>query len=324
MKAISGFLNNFFPSLKFKKMKSIKILMAIMALLSSTAINAQIKNTKTESVKIYGNCQMCEATIEKAGNVKNAAEVDWNKETKMATITYDANLTNPDEILKRIALAGYDSDQFLAPDKAYAMLSECCQYERINKKEAIIPNSSMKMEKHSEQPVKMESHANHGAEMGIINGEKPAENMQMQNAGELQPIFDRYFEVKDALVQSDGKLASTRAKALLTAISKVKMGELEPKTHDVWMVKMKALSENAEKISDSTDPDDQRVYFSGLSQPMYELMKLSTTVPTVYYQKCPMYNNGKGANWLSKESSIKNPYYGSKMMTCGSTVEKIN
>lgn len=288
--------------------------MAIMALLSSTAINAQIKNTKTESVKIYGNCQMCEVTIERVGNVKNEAEVDWNKETKMATITYDANLTNPDEILKRIALAGYDSDQFLAPDKAYAMLSECCQYERINKKEAIMPNSSMKME----------SHSNHGAEMGMKNGEKPAENMETQNAGELQPVFDRYFDLKDALVQSDGKSASTGAKALVTAIGKVKMGELEPKTHEVWMVKMKALSENAEKISESTDADDQRVYFSGLSQPMYELMKLSTAGPTVYYQKCPMYNNGKGANWLSKESSIKNPYYGSMMMTCGSTVEKIN
>lgn len=288
--------------------------MAIMALLSSTAINAQIKNTKTESVKIYGNCQMCEVTIERVGNVKNEAEVDWNKETKMATITYDANLTNTDEILKRIALAGYDSDQFLAPDKAYAMLSECCQYERINKKEAIMPNSSMKME----------SHSNHGAEMGMKNGEKPAENMETQNAGELQPVFDRYFDLKDALVQSDGKSASTAARALVTAIGKVKMGELEPKTHEAWMVKMKALSENAEKISESTDADDQRVYFSGLSQPMYELMKLSTAGPTVYYQKCPMYNNGKGANWLSKESSIKNPYYGSMMMTCGSTVEKIN
>ena len=288
--------------------------MAIMALLSSTAINAQIKNTKTESVKIYGNCQMCEANIERAGNVKNAAEVDWNKDTKMATITFDEKLTNSDEILKRIALAGYDSDQFLAPDKAYAMLSECCQYERINKKEAIMPNSSMKME----------SHSNHDAEMGMKNGEKPAENMETQNAGELQAVFDRYFDLKDALVQSDGKSASTGAKALVTAIGKVKMGELEPKTHEVWMVKMKALSENAEKISESTDADDQRVYFSGLSQPMYELMKLSTAGPTVYYQKCPMYNNGKGANWLSKESSIKNPYYGSMMMTCGSTVEKIN
>jgi hypothetical protein len=71
-------------------MKSIKILMAISVLLSFTACNAQIKNAKTESVKIYGNCGMCETTIEKAGNLKKTAEVDWNKDTKMATITYDA------------------------------------------------------------------------------------------------------------------------------------------------------------------------------------------------------------------------------------------
>jgi hypothetical protein len=36
-----------------------------------------------------------------------------------------------------------------------------------------------------------------------------------------------------------------------------------------------------------------------------------------------MYNDGKGANWLSKESTIKNPYYGSQMLTCGKTVETI-
>ena len=104
-------------------MKSItKVLMAITVLLSATACNAQIKNAKTESVKIYGNCGMCETTIEKAGNLKKTAEVDWNKDTKMATITYDAKKTNQDEILKRIALSGYDSDKFLAPDDVYAKL----------------------------------------------------------------------------------------------------------------------------------------------------------------------------------------------------------
>lgn len=126
--------------------------------------------------------------------------------------------------------------------------------------------------------------------------------MQMQNAGELQSVFDRYFEVKNVLVQSDGESASTGPKALLTAISKVKMGKMEPKIHDLWMVNMKALNENEEKISESKDAVDQRLYFSGFSQPMYELRKVSDKVSTVYYQKCPSYNNGKGANWLSKEA----------------------
>jgi copper chaperone CopZ len=102
-----------YQSLNFQKMKSIKILMAITVLLSFTACNAQIKNAKTESVKIYGNCGMCETTIEKAGNKKKVAQVDWNKDTKMATLTYDPSKTNQDEILKRIALVVMIAKNFL-------------------------------------------------------------------------------------------------------------------------------------------------------------------------------------------------------------------
>lgn len=112
--------------------------MAIGVLLSA-ATNAQIKNAKTDSsdselakqsVKIYGNCSMCETKIEKAGNSKKIANVDWNQETQMATITFDAAKTNQDEILKRIALIGYDSEKFLAPDDVYNNLHGCCQYDR--------------------------------------------------------------------------------------------------------------------------------------------------------------------------------------------------
>ena len=56
---------------------------------------------------------------------------------------------------------------------------------------------------------------------------------------------------------------------------------------------------------------------------MYLLLKTAKATTTIYYQHCPMYNDGKGANWLSKDSKIKNPYYGSKMLTCGKTVETI-
>jgi hypothetical protein len=34
-------------------------------------------------------------------------------------ITYDSTKTNQDEILKRIALAGYDSEKNIAPESSY-------------------------------------------------------------------------------------------------------------------------------------------------------------------------------------------------------------
>ena len=76
--------------------------MAMFISMSFTVCNAQIKNSKTETVKILGNCEICESTIEKAGSLKKVAQVDWNKDTKMASITYDSSKTTKDEVLKRI------------------------------------------------------------------------------------------------------------------------------------------------------------------------------------------------------------------------------
>lgn len=116
------------------KKSYLKIMIAITVLLSTT-MGAQTKNIKTEEVKVSGNCGMCKSRIEKAGNIKDVASVQWNKVTKVATLTYDATKTNQDEILKRIALAGYDSEKNLAPDDAYANLPGCCQYDREAKVE---------------------------------------------------------------------------------------------------------------------------------------------------------------------------------------------
>lgn len=268
--------------------------MAITVLLSFTVCNAQIKNAKTESVKIYGNCGMCESTIEKAGNIKKVAQVDWDKDTKMATLIYDTSKTTQEEILKRIALAGYDSDQFLAPNDVYAQLPGCCQYERV-KKTGI-----------SEKEVKADhSMHNHDAMTG-----KTTETKKEGNP--LKAVFDSYFALKDALVKSDGNLASAKAKELRNAINAVQMDKLANKEHTAWMKVLEDVRFDTEHIEETKDVGHQRDRFNTLSDNMYQLLKVSKQETPTYYQHCPMANNGKGANWLSKENAIKNPYYGSK------------
>lgn len=91
---------------------------------------SQIQNQKTESVRIYGNCNMCKKRIEKAANLKNKVHAIWDPETQMAMVTYDSIQSKMDDILKRIALAGYDSDLFRASEEAYKKLHTCCQYQR--------------------------------------------------------------------------------------------------------------------------------------------------------------------------------------------------
>lgn len=287
-------------------MKSIsKIMVAIIVLLSYTSFNAQTKNRKTETVKIYGNCGMCESTIENAGNMKNQANVDWDKETKMATISYDSLKTSKEDILKRIALAGYDSDIFLAPNDTYSNLPVCCQYERAEKTIAKMDETKMEME--------TEDHSMHSEKMNKTQEKNP-----------LSEVFNTYFAIKNALVKTDGITASAKATKLLSAINEVNMKSLKMDVHMAWMKVLENLKEDTEHIADTKDVSHQRDHFTTLSKNLYEVMKISKQETPTYYQFCPMANEGKGANWLSKEETIKNPYFGSQMLSCGKTVETLN
>lgn len=282
--------------------------MATVVLLSTVIAQAQISNAKTETVKVYGNCGMCETSIEKSANKKKISKADWNEETKMATISYDSKKTTLDAVLKNIALAGYDNQSFLAPDAAYNKLPGCCKYDREKKQMAVITQPA----KDTTTPTK-----NHG------NHQHDGMNNAAQETNQLTTVFDSYFSLKDALVKTDGNTASAKAKDLQTAINAVKMDKLPMTVHTVWMKVLNDLKEDAEHINGTKDISHQRDHFMSLSKNMYELIKVSKPAETVYYQFCPMANDGKGANWLSKESGVKNPYYGSQMLTCGKTVETI-
>lgn len=288
-------------------MKSI-ILIASVFLLSTTASRAQINNAKTATVKVYGNCAMCKSTIENSAYKKKISKADWNEQTKMATIFYDSKKTNLDAVLKNIALAGYDNQSFLAPDEAYNKLPGCCKYEREKKQLAIVTQPA------TDVTTPMQNHTNHQQD-DMVNGAR--------EESQLNVVFDTYFSLKDALVKTDGNVASEKAKDLQTAINAVKMDKLSMDVHNVWMKVLNDIKENAEQINGTKDIAKQRDRFMSLSKNMYELIKIAKPAETIYYQFCPMANDGKGANWLSKESGIKNPYYGSQMLTCGKTVETI-
>ncbi|MNX30968.1 hypothetical protein D3C86_611440 [compost metagenome] len=144
-----------------------------------------------------------------------------------------------------------------------------------------------------------------------------------QEVSQLKAVFDNYFLLKDALVKTDSKNASVIAKDLASSLNAVKMETLKTEEHLVWMKVMKDLKEDVKNISETEDIKRQRDSFARLSKNMYSLIKVSKVTEPVYYINCPMFNGDKGANWLSKENEIKNPYYGSQMLSCGKTIEKI-
>lgn len=104
-------------------MKSLFIL--LITIITTNQLFAQ------QTVKVWGNCDMCKRTIEKAAVAAGAEGATWDKATKQLTIPGKANLK---KIEQAIALVGYDTQHFTAKDEAYFSLPECCQYERKDAK----------------------------------------------------------------------------------------------------------------------------------------------------------------------------------------------
>ena len=144
-----------------------------------------------------------------------------------------------------------------------------------------------------------------------------------QSNTNIKKVLDAYIQLKDALVKSDGTNSSSASKTLLTAIQEVNMSELNTETHTQWMKVVNDLKDDAEHISETKEITHQRDHFMSLSKNLYAVIKVSKSEMPIYYQFCPMANKGKGANWLSLENKIKNPYYGNQMLTCGKVVETI-
>jgi copper chaperone CopZ len=283
-----------------------KLMVPAFVLASSFHVKAQIKNAETITAKVSGNCGMCEATIEKAGSIKKEAQVEWDKDKQVATITYDSVKTTADRILKRIALAGYDNEKFLAPEEAYNNLHGCCQYERAG-----VAAVEDKLGTHGSHAMDDSKNSRHNA---------AAADMQ---SGALAPVLTNYFRLQQALVKSDAKQAASLAAELEKTIEIVDMASLKAVEHTAWMQTKEKLSGDAAGIAKSQDLKKQRQLFSTLSENLYTLAKAADLPQPVYYNNCPMFNDGKGANWLSEEKGIKNPYYGSQMLTCGKNVETI-
>jgi len=144
-----------------------------------------------------------------------------------------------------------------------------------------------------------------------------------QKNATTSPIIDAYIQIKNGLVATDKAATAKGGTALLTAFSKFDMAALKGDTHKEYMEIYESAKEQAEHIVKSPI-DHQREHFETLSTDITDLIALIGTEKTLYQDFCPMANNNKGAYWLSEVKDIKNPYFGDKMMKCGSVKKQIN
>jgi Protein of unknown function (DUF3347) len=141
---------------------------------------------------------------------------------------------------------------------------------------------------------------------------------------QLSGVFTSYVSLKEAFVATNSAQVKEAAAKVQEALSKTDMMLLTGVAHNDWMTYSGALESSLKEIQASDDIEAQRTSFSNLSDSMYKSIKAyGLGGATAYYEFCPMAFNNQGAYWLSDAAVIRNPYFGDKMLKCGSVEEKL-
>lgn len=135
----------------------------------------------------------------------------------------------------------------------------------------------------------------------------------------IKEIVTNYLKIKNALTKDDAKTAAIAGNSLFKVMASTNTNALTPSQKKEYIDIVDDAKEHSEHISKNAGKiDHQREHFAILSKDINDLIKMFGTDQKLYQDYCPMYNDGKGALWISETKEIKNPFYGSQMLTCGS------
>lgn len=148
--------------------------------------------------------------------------------------------------------------------------------------------------------------------------------MKIEGNADLKDNFSMvillYDELKNALVASNAAKANSDAKQLVLALNKLDNALYDAAT----MGHITELKKQGEAMATRQDIKDLRASFKSFSEHMIAIASsFSDLDQPIYVQHCPMADKNKGANWLSFQREIKNPYFGEAMLNCGSVIETI-
>ena len=149
-------------------------------------------------------------------------------------------------------------------------------------------------------------------------------NVDAKVVASIKAVVQHYLHIKNGLTADNSAEAANGGKAMVEAMSKVDKAAMTPEQQKVYAENEDDLREHAEHIGKNEgNIEHQREHFAQMSEDVYTLVKAFGGGQAIYHYHCPMYDNNKGALWLSETKEVKNPYFGAKMPTCGSVKEVI-
>lgn len=161
-----------------------------------------------------------------------------------------------------------------------------------------------------------------------------SQNPEVFNAA-FGKMLDAYYTLKDDLVNWDSTKAGNDAQTLKQLVQQVPYDTLQADKNIILTAKSFSgeVAKESEILSKAGTIEAKRRAFNTISDHLYSLLNtVRYDREVIYHDMCPMaFNDTEEASWLSRDSTISNPYLGNKhpkyksgMITCGEVQERID
>lgn len=160
--------------------------------------------------------------------------------------------------------------------------------------------------------------------MNLSESEGIKFELNTETKASIQKLLRSYLSIKNQLVNDSSEGLQKDVEAFEKTLSSIKMSWFEDEAHHHWMGVDKRLKSSLSRLKDDQEIAAFRKSFVNFSNTINDVVKAFGPFEQIYYiQRCPMANDDKGAEWLSKEKEVLNPYFGASMLRCGEVIKVV-
>lgn len=172
------------------------------------------------------------------------------------------------------------------------------------------------------QPSMMNPAPAPGSDTASEQAGPPRQHVGGDAAQAIRELVAATFAFTEALAADDAEKAHTTVAELTEAFATLQQAEVPA-----------ALDEPIERLTDAAagldaeaNIEQHREALDSLSQSLISLLQAAHVegLDAVYRAYCPMAFGNRGASWLTPEDQVLNPYFGDRMLRCGSIEETLS
>lgn len=142
-------------------------------------------------------------------------------------------------------------------------------------------------------------------------------------ADQLQPVYEAYYGLSNALSDDDESAARTALTELAGALAAVEADNLEPDQAERWTAESATLGRLLDDAALTDGIEPLRASFALVSEQTLSIARAFGTRQPIQELMCPMAFNNRGATWLQPDDDVRNPYFGASMLRCGGVTDTV-